>query len=109
MSIDRSVARPGLAWYAKVVVAAVFVLIFLGGLVTSWGAGMAAPDWPLSFGSLNPNGWWSDFPLRLEHGHRLIASLVGVLTLFLTGWIYRNNWIRGFAILVALGLAYSFF
>jgi cytochrome c oxidase assembly protein subunit 15 len=101
-------ARPGLALYAKLVVASVFVLIFFGGLVTSWGAGMAAPDWPLSFGSLNPNGWWNDFPLRLEHGHRLIASLVGVLTLFLTGWVWRNRWIRGAAGVIALSLVYSF-
>lgn len=108
MTAAPATARPALAFYAKVVVASVFVLIFFGGLVTSWGAGMAAPDWPLSFGSLNPNGWWSDFPLRLEHGHRLIASLVGVLTLFLTGWVWRNRWIRGAAIVIALSLVYSF-
>jgi cytochrome c oxidase assembly protein subunit 15 len=108
MSADSPADRPGLALYAKVVVASVFVLIFFGGLVTSWGAGMAAPDWPLSFGSLNPNGWWSDFPLRLEHGHRLIASLVGILTLFLAGWVWRNPWIRGAAVVIALSLVYSF-
>jgi cytochrome c oxidase assembly protein subunit 15 len=108
MSADPPTTRPALALYAKIVVAAVFVLIFFGGLVTSWGAGMAAPDWPLSFGSLNPNGWWNDFPLRLEHGHRLIASLVGVLTLYLTGWVWRNRWIRGAAVAIALSLAYSF-
>ena len=108
MSAHPPAARPGLALYAKAVIASVLVLIFFGGLVTSWGAGMAAPDWPLSFGSLNPNGWWSDFPLRLEHGHRLIASLVGVLTLFLTGWVWRNRWIQGAAIVIALSLVYSF-
>ena len=101
--------RPALALYAKLVVLAVFVLIFLGGLVTSWGAGMAAPDWPLSYGSINPAGWWDNFPLRLEHGHRLTASLVGVLTLGLMGWVWRNRWIAGTAVFIGLGLVYSFF
>lgn len=54
-------------------------LVSLGALVTSWHAGMAVPDWPLSFGSLNPEGWWSNFGVRLEHGHRLLAASVGVL------------------------------
>src|SRR3954470_1747514 len=108
MTAVHSTIRPGLALYAKLVVAAVFVLIFLGGLVTSWGAGMAAPDWPLSYGSINPEGWWSNFPLRLEHGHRLTASLVGVLTLGLTGWVWRNRWIIGTAVVIALALIYSF-
>jgi cytochrome c oxidase assembly protein subunit 15 len=92
MSTDRSAAQPGLALYAKVVVVAVFVLIFLGGLVTSWQAGMAVPDWPLSFGSLNPSGWWENFPVRLEHGHRLFASVVGLLTTILCAWVWRNGW-----------------
>lgn len=87
----------GLALYAKCVVGAVFVLIFIGGLVTSWYAGMAVPDWPLSKGSLNPTGWWQDFPVRLEHGHRLFAMLVGVLTGVLTAWV----WGRWRALLVA--------
>jgi cytochrome c oxidase assembly protein subunit 15 len=33
----------------------------------------------LSFGSLNPEGWWGNFPVRLEHGHRLLAICVGVV------------------------------
>lgn len=92
MTAARPAARPGLALYAKVVVAAVLVLIFLGGLVTSWQAGMAVPDWPLSFGSLNPAGWWENFPVRLEHGHRLFASIVGLLTTILCAWVWRNGW-----------------
>lgn len=98
----------GLSFYAKLVVASVFVLIFIGGLVTSWGAGMAVPDWPLSNGSLNPDGWWSDFPTRLEHGHRLVASLVGVLTLYLTGWVWQNRWIKWASLLVLAGILFSF-
>jgi cytochrome c oxidase assembly protein subunit 15 len=51
---------------------------------------MAVPDWPLSFGSLNPDGWWGNFPVRLEHGHRLFASVVGLLTTILCAWVWRN-------------------
>ena len=79
---------PALAIYAKCVVAATFALIFIGGLVTSNNAGMAVPDWPLSFGSLNPEGWWGNIPVRLEHGHRLFASGVGLLVTVLFGWVW---------------------
>lgn len=79
-----------LAWYAKVVVAATFCLVFLGGLVTSHQAGMAVPDWPLSYGSLNPEGWWNQFPVRLEHGHRMFAMGVGVLVGILCAWVWQS-------------------
>ena len=99
MSSLSGTARPWLAIYAKLVVLAVFALIFAGGLVTSWGAGMAAPDWPVTFGSLNPAGWWDNFPLRLEHGHRLIATYVGFLTAFLAAAVWRH---RGLMIAVSV-------
>lgn len=83
---------PALALYAKCVVAATFALIFIGGLVTSHNAGMAVPDWPLSFGSLNPEGWWGDLPVRLEHGHRQFAAGVGLLVGILCAWVWRNGW-----------------
>lgn len=96
---ENSAANYGwLSGYAKVVVFATFVLIFLGGLVTSWQAGMAVPDWPLSFGSLNPHGWWEKFPVRLEHGHRMFASFVGLLVTVLCASIWRNFRPIGWAI-----------
>ena len=58
--------------------------------MTSWQAGMAVPDWPLSFGSLNPEGWWSDFPVRLEHGHRLLALFVGLGVGVLCAGVWGN-------------------
>jgi cytochrome c oxidase assembly protein subunit 15 len=80
--------NPSLALYAKCVVGATFVLLFIGGLVTSYQAGMAVPDWPLSFGSLNPEGWWGNFPVRLEHGHRLFAMVIGLLVTVLAVWVF---------------------
>ena len=99
--------NPALALYAKGVVAATFVLIFIGGLVTSHNAGMAVPDWPLSFGSLNPEGWWGELPVRLEHGHRLFASGVGLLVTILCAWVWRNGWPLLIALLVAGALTPS--
>jgi cytochrome c oxidase assembly protein subunit 15 len=51
---------------------------------------MAFPDWPLSHGSLNPDGWWENLMMRLEHGHRLTAALVGILVGVLCAWIWRS-------------------
>src|SRR5260221_14466036 len=47
---------------------------------------MAFADWPLSNGSLNPQGWWQNFMMRLEHGHRLTAGTVMTLVLILFVW-----------------------
>jgi cytochrome c oxidase assembly protein subunit 15 len=74
-------------------------LLFIGGLVTSKGAGLAVPDWPTTFGYnmfLYP---WSKMVGNIfyEHGHRLVASAVGLLTiaLALSLWFQeRRAWLR---------------
>jgi cytochrome c oxidase assembly protein subunit 15 len=86
---------------AQAAVCLVFGLIFVGGLVTSWQAGMAVPDWPLSFGSLNPDGWWANFPVRLEHGHRLLAAFVGLFVGVLCASVWGNFRALGFAALIS--------
>lgn len=77
------------------------LLISWGGFVTSINAGMAFPDWPSSMGSynwINPvDQWWTITPYLAEHGHRLIASLVGALTVILAVWTWRSDprrWMR---------------
>jgi cytochrome c oxidase assembly protein subunit 15 len=74
----------GLHRLAVVTAAATFVLLFAGGLVTSTGSGLAVPDWPLSFGQVFPPMVGG---VLFEHGHRLVASAVGCLTLVLALWI----------------------
>src|SRR5690242_11227522 len=73
----------GLHRFAVATAGATFVLLFLGGLVTSTGSALAVPDWPLSFGQVFP-------PLGggvlFEHGHRLAAAGVGCLTVALALW-----------------------
>jgi cytochrome c oxidase assembly protein subunit 15 len=84
---------------AVVLACATFPLLFIGGLVTSKGAGLAVPDWPTTFGYnmfLYP---WSKMVGNIfyEHSHRLIASVVGLLTIALavTFWLKeRRSWLR---------------
>jgi len=82
-------------------VLATVLLLSWGGVVTSIGAGMAFPDWPTSLGSynlINPvEGWWQVPAYLAEHGHRLIASLVGMLTVTLAAWTWWKDpraWMR---------------
>jgi cytochrome c oxidase assembly protein subunit 15 len=87
---------------------ATFPLLFIGGLVTSKGAGLAVPDWPTTFGYnmfLYP---WAKMVGNIfyEHSHRLVASGVGLLTigLALTFWFSeRRQWLRWLG-MAALGL-----
>jgi len=76
------------------VCAATFLLIIAGGLVTSTGSGLAVPDWPLSFGQVFPR---MEGGVLFEHGHRMIATLVGALTVGLAIWTARvepRGWVR---------------
>jgi len=73
----------GLHRLAVVTAGATFVLLFLGGLVTSTGSGLAVPDWPLSFGQVFPPMVGG---VLFEHGHRLAATAVGCLTVVLALW-----------------------
>lgn len=88
-----------LAW---VLACATFPLIWVGGLVTSYDAGMAVPDWPTTFGYnmfLYPWQTWLFGPwdLFVEHGHRLFAALVGMVAIALCGSCWASKtpvWIR---------------
>ena len=77
-------------------------LIFAGGMVTSTESGLAVPDWPLSYGMFFPPMVGGIF---YEHGHRMVASFVGFLTVVLSIWTWKKEprrWVRGLA-LGALG------
>ena len=75
------------------------LLLVAGGLVTSTDSGLAVPDWPLSYGKWMPEMTGGVF---YEHGHRMIASFVGMLTIILCVWLWKSEprrWVRrlGFA------------
>lgn len=73
-----------------------FVLIVAGALVTSHDAGLSVPDWPTSFGSL-----YKIPPMvggvMFEHGHRMIAQVIGLLTIIVAVWtqkVDQRPWMR---------------
>lgn len=105
MSASASTARtphhkPLLAAFAALGAAWVFVLVLLGAFTTSIGAGMVFADWPLSNGSLNPEGWLTDIAMFAEHSHRLSGTLMGLITIALALWLHRTEsraWLRKLA------------
>jgi cytochrome c oxidase assembly protein subunit 15 len=85
--------------FALLVACATFFLIIAGALVTSHDAGLATSDWPLSNGQFFPkmvgNLFW-------EHGHRLVAATVGLLTIGLVIVLFakeKRGWVRRLGLL----------
>ena len=72
-------------------------------MVTSTRSGLAVPDWPNTYGH-----FMFSFPFErmvggilYEHGHRMIASVVGMLTIVLAVWTWRvddRRWVRWLAV-----------
>lgn len=83
--------------FAVFTAACTFLLLIAGALVTSNDAGLAVPDWPLSYGTLFPPMVGG---IKWEHGHRLIATTVGILTIILAVMAWRREsrrWVRNLA------------
>jgi cytochrome c oxidase assembly protein subunit 15 len=78
--------------FAVVLSSATLALVFVGGLVTSTGSGLSVPDWPLSYGMVMPPMVGG---VLYEHGHRMVAATVGVLTLALAVWTQVREPRRG--------------
>ncbi|MBI3404367.1 MAG: COX15/CtaA family protein [Acidobacteria bacterium] len=86
--------QPGLHRFAVLTACCTFLLLIAGALVTSNDAGLAVPDWPLSYGSFMPPMVGGIF---YEHGHRMVATFVGLLTIVLSVWLWRVEsrvWMR---------------
>ena len=84
----------GVHRFALLVACATFLLIIAGANVTSHDAGLATSDWPRSNGTFFPkmvgNLFW-------EHGHRMVATAVGILTIALAFYLQfreRRSWVR---------------
>src|SRR4051812_19771762 len=87
--------------FSKFLVACTVLLILAGSLVTSHDAGLSVPDWPTSYGwnmfTFPPSMWVAN--ILYEHGHRLIASSVGLLTIVMAVWLWMGEprrWLRWF-------------
>src|SRR3954447_12598975 len=98
----QSSYHPRLHLIALLTACATFPLIFMGGLVTSHGAGLSVPDWPNSYGYnmfLFPPRFWVG-GILYEHTHRLMATVVGMLSIVLCLWAWvteRRRWVRWLA------------
>ena len=72
--------------YATLVAVCTLFLVIAGASVTSKEAGLSVPDWPLSYGQVIPQMTGG---VLFETGHRMIATVVGTLTIILAIWIAR--------------------
>ncbi len=85
--------------FAVLTAVATLGLIVAGGLVTSTESGLSVPDWPLSYGRLMPPMVGG---VRYEHGHRMVATAVGILTVALAIGLARKEprrWVRRLGLL----------
>ncbi len=97
---DRSPQEnPRLHRFAVLLACLTLFLIVAGGMVTSTGSGLSVPDWPNTYGQnmfTFPISQWVG-GIVFEHGHRLIASSVGFLTIVLAAWLQwvePRRWVR---------------
>src|SRR5918911_1731463 len=99
ITMNRGSYNPALHTVALLTACATFPLIFMGGLVTSHGAGMSVPDWPNSYGYnmfLFPPRYWVG-GILYEHTHRLAGTVVGILSIVLTVVAWKTEprrWVR---------------
>jgi cytochrome c oxidase assembly protein subunit 15 len=89
---------------ACLVATATFLLLIAGALVTSTGSGLSVPDWPLSYGTLFPR---MEGGVLYEHGHRMIAGVVLILTTALCVGLRRSEkrpWVRALGLVAWLAV-----
>jgi len=92
--------------YTLLLAVCTLFLVIAGAEVTSHQAGLSVPDWPLSYGQVMPPMTGGVF---FEHGHRMVATSVGLLTIGLViflarrekrAWMRRLGWIALGAVIV---------
>jgi len=100
------------AWlnrFAWLTCIATLLLICSGGMVTSKNVGLAVPDWPTTFGYnmfLFPVSKWVG-GILFEHTHRLMGSVVGLLTIILAAWLWASEdrqWVRTLGVIALAGV-----
>ena len=91
----------------------VWLLIFVGGKVTTYDAGMSVPDWPGTYGYnllLYPYQTWlyGPFDLFIEHGHRLLGALVGMISIVAIGFAWMTEprrWVRWLSVVILVAIS----
>jgi cytochrome c oxidase assembly protein subunit 15 len=96
--------HPSVHRFAAFTVCWTVLLLIAGALVTSNDAALSVPDWPKSFGTWTPPMVGGVF---YEHSHRVIAGVLGILTLVLAVLIWvkeKRRWLRWFAVIAVGGI-----
>ena len=83
--------QPWFFYYCLFALFWVTLLLFAGGFTTTIRAGMAFLDWPLSNGSINPDGWITETDKLAEHSHRLLGMKVGLIAIGLWVWAWLRQ------------------
>ena len=97
--------RPGraLAYLALAALVASIIQVTLGGVVRVTGSGLGCPDWPLCDGRVIPV--FERAPL-VEFSHRVVASIVGLLTLAVAVLAVRRHKAEPWILLPSLAGAF---
>ena len=96
--------HPGLHRWSILLAFCTLLLVVAGGLVTSRDAGLSVPDWPLSYGKLMPQ---MEGGILYEHGHRMIATAVGLFTIVSLVWVFRVDrrpWMHKLAVVALIAV-----
>ena len=91
--MNESAPGRGFHRFAVLTAVATFGLVWLGGLVTSKGVGMAVPDWPNTYGYnmfFFPVSAWIG-GVFFEHPHRISDSTDGLLGTNIAWWLHGRN------------------
>lgn len=100
----KIIYRRGLHLWSMLLALCTLMLVVVGGLVTSRDAGLSVPDWPLSYGKLMPP---MEGGILYEHGHRMIATMVGMFTIVSMVWLWRvesRKWLRILGVIALLAV-----
>ena len=111
--MGRTRNNPALAVFAVVTAISTLFLIWVGGVVTSHGVGMAVPDWPTTYGYnmfAFPFSEWlfTGTGVSKEHSHRLVASGVGFLTTIMAVWLWvkeERRWLRWLGVIAFVAVS----
>jgi len=101
---QRGLYHGGLYRWSVLLAFCTLLLVVAGGMVTSRDAGLSVPDWPLSYGKLMPP---MEGGILYEHGHRMVATTVGMLTIISMIWLLKvesRRWLRILGVVALLAV-----